>query len=212
MPLKAAGGPLDFASELAAKLGGKIPVKQDNEDEEEHEEAGWSDDERSITESVNSRTDTPKPRTETTKSRSESKVKEKKGHGHHDKHHHGDKHHHHGDKSKGGHGHRRKRHDSRTSKASLESSMKKDDDGKWGEGVGRGVQGSFGVGWDGENSWVEIMTVGDGGWECKGIVELDGVGGENGWVEMVTVSDLGGVGWGWLCNLVEMKTCGGGSG
>ena len=111
-------GGLDFAAELAAKIG-VAPVKQPDSDQDDNEDKAadgeWSDDEHQV----------PKPdevqekQRSLTKSRSDSKTKEKKSHHHH--HHH---HHHHDKKerseSHGEHKHR-KRHGSKTSHSSVDT-------------------------------------------------------------------------------------------
>ena len=106
-------GGLDFAAELAAKIG-VAPVKQQDDENDDDEKA--SDDERSDNEHQEPQTaEVPeKQRSETKGSRSDSKTKEKKSHHHH--------HHHKKDRSEshGEHKHR-KRRNSKTSHSSVDT-------------------------------------------------------------------------------------------
>ena len=108
-------GGLDFAAELAAKIGVAPPQRQDSEDEDDEGKPAngeWSDEEHQIPQTA---VDQEKERSESKRSRGDSKTKEKKSHHHHHHHHKKDR-----SESHGEHKHR-KRRGSKTSHSSVDT-------------------------------------------------------------------------------------------
>lgn len=112
-------GGLDFAAELAAKIG-VVPVKKpdsdhdgDDDDDDKVADGEWSDEEHQVPQTA----EVQEKQLSETKQRSDSsKSKEKKSHHHH--------HHHHDNKDRSeSHGERkhRKRHNSKTSHSSVDT-------------------------------------------------------------------------------------------
>lgn len=110
-------GGLDFAAELAAKIG-VAPVKKpdsdhDGDDDDKVADGEWSDEEHQVPQTAEVQ---EKQHSETKRRSDSSKSKEKKSHHHHHHHHHDNK-----DRSES-HGERkhRKRHNSKTSHSSVD--------------------------------------------------------------------------------------------